>query len=331
MDAYYRETNANVHRGVYDAGRRGDRPLRGRAATRWRGLVGAPARDGRLHQERQRGDQPGGLGLGRPQPHAPATRSWSPRWSTTPTSSRGRSSPAMTGATVRFAPVTAAGRARHGRAARPAVGAHAHGRRDPREQRARHDQPGRRDRAAGPRARAPSCLVDGSQAVPHMPVDIPALGCDFFAFTGHKMLGPTGIGVLVGRARAAGRDGALPRRRRDDLRTSPPTAPPGPTCRGSSRPGRRRSPRPSVWAPPPTTCMAVGMDAVRAHEVRPHRAHARRARPRSRASRSTGRATRRRAAARSRSASPTSTRTTSPSWSTARACACARATTAPSR
>jgi cysteine desulfurase / selenocysteine lyase len=42
-------------------------------------------------------------------------------------------------------------------------------------------------------------LVDGSQSVPHMPVDVPAIGCDFFAFTGHKMLGPTGIGVLVGR------------------------------------------------------------------------------------------------------------------------------------
>lgn len=39
-------------------------------------------------------------------------------------------------------------------------------------------------------------LVDGAQAVPHMPVDIEDLGCDFFAFSGHKMLGPTGIGVL---------------------------------------------------------------------------------------------------------------------------------------
>lgn len=43
------------------------------------------------------------------------------------------------------------------------------------------------------------CLVDASQSVPHMPVDFAALGCDFMAFTGHKMLGPTGIGVLVGR------------------------------------------------------------------------------------------------------------------------------------
>jgi cysteine desulfurase/selenocysteine lyase len=42
-------------------------------------------------------------------------------------------------------------------------------------------------------------VVDGSQAVPHLPVDFAALGCDFFAFTGHKMLGPTGIGVLLGR------------------------------------------------------------------------------------------------------------------------------------
>jgi len=39
-------------------------------------------------------------------------------------------------------------------------------------------------------------LVDGAQAVPHMPVNVETLGCDFFAFSGHKMLGPTGIGIL---------------------------------------------------------------------------------------------------------------------------------------
>jgi cysteine desulfurase/selenocysteine lyase len=39
-------------------------------------------------------------------------------------------------------------------------------------------------------------LVDGSQAVPQIPVDIAAIGCDFYAWTGHKALGPTGIGVL---------------------------------------------------------------------------------------------------------------------------------------
>ncbi len=42
-------------------------------------------------------------------------------------------------------------------------------------------------------------LVDGAQAVPHMPVDMQRLGCDFFAFSGHKMMGPTGVGVLWAR------------------------------------------------------------------------------------------------------------------------------------
>ncbi|HYC27056.1 MAG TPA: cysteine desulfurase [Nitrososphaerales archaeon] len=42
-------------------------------------------------------------------------------------------------------------------------------------------------------------VVDGAQSVPHIPVDIRSIGCDFYAFSGHKMLGPTGIGALVGR------------------------------------------------------------------------------------------------------------------------------------
>jgi cysteine desulfurase/selenocysteine lyase len=43
-------------------------------------------------------------------------------------------------------------------------------------------------------------LVDGAQAVPHQAVDVRALGCDFYAFSGHKLFGPTGIGVLYGKA-----------------------------------------------------------------------------------------------------------------------------------
>jgi cysteine desulfurase / selenocysteine lyase len=52
-----------------------------------------------------------------------------------------------------------------------------------------------------PRIRATGAisLVDGAQAVPHMPVDVGALGADFYAWTGHKAVGPTGIGVLHGR------------------------------------------------------------------------------------------------------------------------------------
>ena len=42
-------------------------------------------------------------------------------------------------------------------------------------------------------------LLDGAQATAHVPVDVQALGCDFYAFSGHKMYGPTGIGVLWGR------------------------------------------------------------------------------------------------------------------------------------
>jgi cysteine desulfurase/selenocysteine lyase len=47
-------------------------------------------------------------------------------------------------------------------------------------------------------ARGIPVLVDGAQAVAHMKVDVQALGCDFYALSGHKMLGPTGIGVLWG-------------------------------------------------------------------------------------------------------------------------------------
>lgn len=47
----------------------------------------------------------------------------------------------------------------------------------------------------------PACLVliDGAQAVPHLSVDVANLGCDFYVFSSHKMLGPTGVGVLWGR------------------------------------------------------------------------------------------------------------------------------------
>jgi cysteine desulfurase/selenocysteine lyase len=43
-------------------------------------------------------------------------------------------------------------------------------------------------------------LIDGAQAVAHLPVDVRALGCDFYCFSGHKLYGPTGIGALYGRA-----------------------------------------------------------------------------------------------------------------------------------
>ncbi len=56
-----------------------------------------------------------------------------------------------------------------------------------------------RDIIAKARSRDITVLVDGAQGVPHMRVDVQDLDCDFYAFSGHKMFGPTGIGVLYGR------------------------------------------------------------------------------------------------------------------------------------
>jgi cysteine desulfurase/selenocysteine lyase len=52
---------------------------------------------------------------------------------------------------------------------------------------------------AAAKARGIATLIDGAQAVPHLKVDVQELGCDFYAFSGHKMFGPTGVGVLYGR------------------------------------------------------------------------------------------------------------------------------------
>ena len=53
--------------------------------------------------------------------------------------------------------------------------------------------------AARSRAAGAVTVVDGAQATPHLAVDVQALGCDFYAFSGHKMYAPTGIGALIGR------------------------------------------------------------------------------------------------------------------------------------
>jgi cysteine desulfurase/selenocysteine lyase len=56
-----------------------------------------------------------------------------------------------------------------------------------------------RDMVAAAKKAGATVLVDGAQSTPHQPVDVQALGCDFYAFSGHKMLGPTGAGILYGR------------------------------------------------------------------------------------------------------------------------------------
>ncbi len=108
-------------------------------------------------------------------------------------------------------------------------------------------------------------LVDGAQAVPHLPVDVQAIGCDFYAFSGHKMLGPMGSGALWAR--------------REILDAMPPFLAGGEMIR--EVPLRRRDFNAVPWkfeAGTPAVAdaiglgvaaeylMAVGMDAVRAHE-----------------------------------------------------------------
>src|SRR5216110_1708324 len=79
-----------------------------------------------------------------------------------------------------------------------------------------------REMVAAAKKAGATVLLDGAQSTPHQPVDVRGLDCDFYAFSGHKMLGPTGAGILYGRR--------LVRARRHP----------------SARPGHDRGPRPGL-------------------------------------------------------------------------------------
>lgn len=196
MDAYYRETNANVHRGVYElAAEATARFEDGRSAVA--ALVNAP-REGTIFTKNAseainlvawawgvRTLTPGDEIVVTQMEHHSNIVPW-------------QLAAEITGATVRFAPVTPDGEldmdaleALIGPRTRMVAVVHASnvlGTINPVA-----------DIARLAHAQGALALVDASQSVPHMPVDFEALGCDFMAFTGHKMLGPTGIGVLVGK------------------------------------------------------------------------------------------------------------------------------------
>jgi cysteine desulfurase / selenocysteine lyase len=108
-------------------------------------------------------------------------------------------------------------------------------------------------------------VVDASQAAPHMPLDVQALGADLVAFTGHKMCGPTGIGVLWGR--------------RDVLEALPPFLGGGEMIEAVSMASSTYAPVPHKFeagTPPIAQAVglgaavdylsALGMDAVAGHE-----------------------------------------------------------------
>jgi cysteine desulfurase/selenocysteine lyase len=110
------------------------------------------------------------------------------------------------------------------------------------------------------------CMVDAAQRVPHLATDVAELGCDFLGFTGHKMLGPTGIGVLWGRPEL--------------LEAMPPFLGGGEMIRDVRLDGFTTNDVPwkfEAGTPPIAEAIglgraveyleAIGMDAIRAHEV----------------------------------------------------------------
>jgi cysteine desulfurase/selenocysteine lyase len=99
-----------------------------------------------------------------------------------------------------------------------------------------------------------------------MPVDVQDIDCDWYVITGHKVYGPSGIGVLYGKKDALGH-AAVPGRRRDDRRCDAKTTSPTTIRRTASRPAPRRSCRRSVWAMRSTTWKSSA--ARRSRRMRP--------------------------------------------------------------
>ncbi len=92
-------------------------------------------------------------------------------------------------------------------------------------------------------------LVDGAQAVSHMPVDVQELDCDFYAFSAHKLFGPTGIGVLYGK--------------KDFLETMPPYEGGGSMIQSVSFDGTSYAPPPTRFeAGTPNIAGAIGLEAA---------------------------------------------------------------------
>ena len=205
---FYERHNADVAPGRAPAGRGGDRGLRAAPASQIAAFIGADRRRDRVHQERHRGHQPRRV-RDEQRRHRGARGASGSRWP------RRRDRRDRDGAPRQPRPVAAAvprGPARRcGGSASPTRAAWtwrtwtSSSTSAPRSSRSTHQSnvlgtvnPIRR---IAERARAVGALVllDAAQSVPHQPVDVSELGVDFLAFSGHKMLGPTGIGVLWGR------------------------------------------------------------------------------------------------------------------------------------
>ena len=310
------------------ARRGGDRRLRGRPRDASRAFIGAPDRRGRLHQERHRGAQPrrlravqrrdgDGARAPRGSPLGPGDEivvtEMEHHANLVPWQELCRAH-RRDAALVRPSPTTAGSTCPTSTSWSPSA---------PRSSRSPTQSnvlgtvnPVARARRRGPSAVGALAVLDACQSVPHLPVDVAALGVDFLAFSGHKMLGPTGIGVLWGRYELLDAHAAVPHRRLDDRDVA----------HGAARP---TPPPPQRFeAGVPMTAQAVGLGAavdylqrarhgpVAAHEHALTGYALDAARRASRASASSARPTPATAAARSRSSSTASTRTTSARCST---------------
>ena len=196
---YYRTDYANVHRGVYRLSARSTELFEeAREKVRRLPECRRPARD-RLRARRHRGDQPRRAELGRDLSRSRRRGADQRRSSTIRTSCRGRCcaiasasswwwrrSTRPAGSTWRAFEAAACPRAPGSSRSPISPTPPARWCRSRRSIRLAH-------------RRGAKVLVDGCQAAPRLPVDVQALGCDFYAFSGHKTYGPTGIGVLYGR------------------------------------------------------------------------------------------------------------------------------------
>ena len=233
-------------RAASSARRRGARSSSSRNATEAINLVAS--RWGRAN-----------LRAGRPHPRRP-------RWSTTRTSCRGSSWPRETGARARVR------RHHRRRSPRPRRPARAAGDRRPKLVAIAHvaTRSARSTRSptspASPTRPARWSSLDAAQSVPHLPVDVTELGVDFLAFSGHKMLGPSGIGALWARRELLDAMPPFLTGGSDDQPGDPAGHRVRPRRRGSSRPAPRRSRRRSALGAAIDYLEALGMDAVRAHE-----------------------------------------------------------------
>ena len=198
MDRYYLEARATVHRSTYRS------PPRRRRCSRARATAWPPSRASRRARPSSRATRPRRSNL--------VAWSWGreQRRRRRPHRAHGDGAPLQHRA-VADARAGARGGARvrrhhRRRPARPRLARRGAGARSPKVLAVAHvsnvlstinplEEIVRRAHAAGA-----IVVVDGAQAVPHLPVDVVALGADFYAWTGHKAYGPTGIGVLHGRA-----------------------------------------------------------------------------------------------------------------------------------